>query len=128
MDDTRTSDALVEVLTTLRDTVAGVGESVISTGDGLLVAADADAVHPESIAALAAAALGVGRRLAEQANTGPLRDVVTRCAGGHIMVLAIGDRALLTLVGDEGLDIVGLQRVIPTTIEQLEKLLAADGG
>ncbi|MFD3525141.1 roadblock/LC7 domain-containing protein [Streptomyces sp. NPDC058653] len=128
MDDTRTSDPLVEVLTALRDTVAGVSETVISTGDGLLVAADTDAVLPESIAALAAAALGVGRRLAEQTNTGSLRDVVTRCAGGHIMVLAIGDRALLTLIGDEGLDVAGLQRVIPTTIEQLEKLLAADAG
>lgn len=128
MDDTRTSDPLVEVLTGLRDTVAGVSETVISTGDGLLVAADTGVVLPESIAALAAAVLGVGRRLAEQAGTGSLRDVVTRCAGGHIMVLAIGDRALLTVIGDEGLDLVGLQRVIPTTIEQLEKLLAVDAG
>ncbi|MFD7591237.1 dynein regulation protein LC7, partial [Kitasatospora sp. NPDC059811] len=53
---------LVDELKSLRDRVMGISESVISTTDGLLVAADTAAVHPESAAALSAAMLGLGRR------------------------------------------------------------------
>ena len=126
MPGTAAPDPLTDVLTALRETVMGMSESVVSTADGLLVAADADTSHPESVAALAAACLGLGRRMAQQAGSGPLREVVTRCAGGHIVVFAIGDRALLTVIGDEGLDTATLQREAPAAIEQLGKLLAAD--
>lgn len=123
MPETSSPDPLTDVLVSLRDRVMGVSESVISTADGLLVAADADSIHPESVAALAAAALGLGKRMAQQAGVGALREVVTRCGAGHVVVLAIGDRSLLTVLGDEGLDIAALQRESPATIEQLAKLL-----
>jgi uncharacterized protein len=126
MHDTTSTEPLVEILTTLRDEVMGVSESVLSTGDGLLVAADADGVHPESIAALAAATLGLGRRMAEQTKAGPLREVVIRCSGGQVINLAVGERALLTILGDDGLDLAALQRVLPAAVEQLAKILDAD--
>ncbi|MET7680569.1 roadblock/LC7 domain-containing protein [Streptomyces sp. NPDC005423] len=126
MHDTTSPEPLVAILTSLRDEVMGVSESVLSTGDGLLVAADADAVHPESIAALAAATLGLGRRMAEQTKAGSLREVVIRCSGGHVINLAVGDRALLTILGDDGLDLPSLQRALPAAVEQLAKILDAD--
>lgn len=61
---------LVDELHALRDRVMGVGESVISTADGMLVAADTATVHPESAAALAAAMLGLGRRTAAEFGVG----------------------------------------------------------
>ncbi|WP_369035901.1 MULTISPECIES: roadblock/LC7 domain-containing protein [Streptomyces] len=117
---------LTGILTSLRDRVMGVSESVLSTVDGLLVVADTDTAHPESIAALAAATLGVSRRIAEQANVGVLREVVARCGAGHVIVLAVGERALLTVMGDDGLDIAAFQRESPATVEELTKVLAAD--
>lgn len=119
-------DSLTGILTSLRERVMGVSESVLSTVDGLLVVADADTVHPESVAALAAATLGVGRRMADTAGVGVLREVVARCGSGHVIVLAVGDRALLTVKGDDGLDLVAFQRESPATVEQLNKVLAAD--
>ncbi|GAA3857578.1 hypothetical protein GCM10023084_09160 [Streptomyces lacrimifluminis] len=120
------SAQLTDILISLRDRVMGVSESVLSTVDGLLVVADADTVHPESVAALAAATLGVSRRIAEQAKIGALREVVARCGSGHVIVLAVGERALLTVVGDDGLDIATFQRESPATVEELTKVLAAD--
>ncbi|WP_327063636.1 roadblock/LC7 domain-containing protein [Kitasatospora purpeofusca] len=114
---------LVDELHALRDRVMGVGESVISTADGMLVAADTATVHPESAAALAAAMLGLGRRTAAEFGVGGLRDVVTRCNGGYVVVLAIGEQALLVILGDEGLDVVGLHRESPATVRRLGELL-----
>ncbi|MFF7140683.1 MULTISPECIES: roadblock/LC7 domain-containing protein [Streptomyces] len=119
-------EPLVEVLTALREQVMGVNETVISTVDGLLVASDADAVQPESIAALSAATHSLGRRMAQEAGGGELRDVSTRSAGRHVVIQAIGERALLTVLGDDGLDLAGLQREIHSTVEQLAKILEAD--
>ena len=117
---------LTEILTSLRDRVMGISESVLSTVDGLLVVHDTDSVHPESVAALAAATLGVGRRMADQAGVGTLREVVARCGSGHVIVMAVGDRALLTVMGDDGLDIPTFQRESPATVEELNRALAAD--
>ncbi|MFC8433653.1 roadblock/LC7 domain-containing protein [Streptomyces sp. NPDC057253] len=117
---------LVDILASLRDRVLGVSESVLSTADGLLVVADVDSVHPESVAALAAATLGVGRRMADQGGAGPLREVIVRGGTGHVVVTAVGDRALLTLICDEGLDLAAFQRESPAVVEELGKVLAAD--
>ncbi|MFI1353765.1 roadblock/LC7 domain-containing protein [Streptomyces sp. NPDC020898] len=117
---------LTDILISLRDRVMGVSESVLSTVDGLLVTADADSVHPESVAALAAATLGVSRRMADQAGVGALREVIARCGSGHVIVMAVGERALLTVMGDDGLDIAAFQRESPATVEELTKALAAD--
>ncbi|MFJ8039464.1 roadblock/LC7 domain-containing protein [Kitasatospora sp. NPDC096147] len=114
---------LVGELQSLRDRVMGISESVISTADGLLVAADTAGVHPESASALSAAMLGLGRRTAAEFGVGGLRDVVTRCSGGYVVVLAIGDQALLMVLGDEGLDIAGLHRESAATVRRLGELL-----
>ncbi|MFC9428272.1 MULTISPECIES: roadblock/LC7 domain-containing protein [unclassified Streptomyces] len=118
--------SLVDVLASLRERVMGASESVLSTADGLMVAADTDTLQPESVAALAAATLGLGQRMAQQADAGALRDVVIRCAAGQIIVLAVGDRALLSILGDEGMDIVALKREAPALVEELVKLLEGD--
>lgn len=115
--------ALVDELKSLRERVMGISESVISTADGLLVAADTATVHPESASALSAAMLGLGRRTAAEVGLGGLRDVVTRCNGGYVVVLAIGEQALLMVLGDEGLDVAGLHREAPASIRRLGGLL-----
>ncbi|WP_328914462.1 MULTISPECIES: roadblock/LC7 domain-containing protein [unclassified Streptomyces] len=118
-------EALVASLKSLRERVVGVNETVISTSDGLLVAADTVAVQPESVAALAAASLGLGRRTAAEVGLGGLRDVVTRCNGGYVVVLAVGDHALLVILADEGLDLPGLHRESRATVDRLLSLLGA---
>lgn len=117
------ASAVVDELKSLRANVVGIAECVVSTADGLLVAADTATVHPESVAALAAASLGLGRRAAAEVGLGGLRDVITRCNGGYVVVLAIGEAALLVIIGDEGLDVPTLHRESPAAIERLGGLL-----
>jgi len=126
MSEVHQSEPLVEVLTALREGVMGVSETVVSTVDGLLVAADVDAVHAESMAALAAANYSLARRMAHEAGGAGLRDVTTRSADRHVVVLAVNDRALLTVVGDDGLDVTRLQREVHLTLENLAKILESD--
>ncbi|MEU6603728.1 roadblock/LC7 domain-containing protein [Streptomyces shenzhenensis] len=126
MPEIHQPEPLVEVLTALREGVMGVSETVISTVDGLLVAADVDAVHAESIAALSAATHSLAHRMAHEAGGTGLRDVTTRSADRHVVVLAINDRALLTILGDDGLDLIRLQHDIHTTLAHLAKILKGD--
>ncbi|GAA1121923.1 MULTISPECIES: roadblock/LC7 domain-containing protein [Kitasatospora] len=87
------------------------------------MAADTVAAHPESAAALSAVMLGLGRRTAAEAGLGGLRDVVTRCTGGYVVVLVVSERALLMILGDEGPDIAGLHRESPASIRRPSELL-----
>ena len=118
-------EKLVDELKALRERVMGITESVISTADGLLVAGDTVSVQPESVAALAAASLALGRRTAAEVGLGGLRDVVARANGGYVVVMSIGDHALLAVLGDEGLDIAALHRECPASVDRLDKLLTA---
>lgn len=124
MDQQTSSEALVSELKSLRERVMGVTESIIATNDGLLVAADVAAAHPESLAALASATVALGRRTALQAGIGGLRDVVNRSDAGYVVYTAIGEYALLVVAGDEGLDLAGLRRESIAAIDRLGGLLA----
>ncbi|MFK0154798.1 roadblock/LC7 domain-containing protein [Streptomyces sp. NPDC090499] len=120
------NDPVQDILVSLRDRVMGVRESTLATVDGLVVAGDTDKTHPESMAALAAAAISLGHRLADQGDTGTLRQLTARCSAGHVIVTAVGTRALLAVITDEGVDGLAFDREIPTVIEDLKKVLAND--
>ncbi|HEV2637444.1 MAG TPA: roadblock/LC7 domain-containing protein [Actinocrinis sp.] len=120
-------EAVVGELRSLRERIAGITDTVVAAADGMLVAADSNGIHPESIAALGSVALGLAKRTAATVGLGSLREVVTRCQSGFVVVYAIGDEALLILLGDEGLNTVGLHAQSRHTIEQLGKLLNVSG-
>lgn len=110
-------------LRSLRDQVPGVLETAVAAVDGLLVTADTDGARPEALAALAAATLGLGKRTGLEVGMGRLREVVIRCGGGHVIVYAIQDEALLVVLGDEGLDVPTLHVASRRTVERLSMLL-----
>ncbi|MER6078036.1 roadblock/LC7 domain-containing protein [Streptomyces sp. NPDC001833] len=120
------NDPVQDILVSLRDRVMGVRETTLATVDGLVVASDTDKTQPESMAAVASAALSLGHRLADQGDTGTLRQLTAQCSGGHVIVTAVGTRALLAVVTDEGVDGLAFDREIPTVVENLKKILAND--
>ncbi|MBC3839732.1 dynein regulation protein LC7 [Streptacidiphilus sp. 4-A2] len=115
--------SLVDELRSLRERVMGLSESAVSTADGLLVVADTATTQPESLAALSAAALGLGKRTAHEVGIGRIRDVTTHCSSGYCVVLAIGEQALLVILGDEGMDLAALHSEAPATVRRLAALL-----
>ena len=116
-------EEVIGELKLLRERIAGITDSVVAAADGMLVAADSTGIHPESIAALGSVALGLAKRTAATVGLGDLREVVTRCQSGYVVVYAIGENALLILLGDEGLNTVALHAQSRHTVEQLAKLL-----
>jgi len=120
-------DALLAEMRSLRDRVVGIADTALASRDGLIIRADTGDIDPEYLAAMAAAALGLGRRMASEVGKGALHEIVTRSSGGYVATYAVGPTALLVLVGDAGLDSVRLHRESQITIKNLELLLAGDG-
>ncbi|MFC4586083.1 roadblock/LC7 domain-containing protein [Sphaerisporangium corydalis] len=118
--------AVLAELQALREKATGVTESAVASVDGLLVTADTDGARPEALAALAAATLGLGKRTGHEVGMGELREVVVRCGGGHVVVYAIRQEALLVVLGDEGLDVPRLHLDSRPTVERLGELLAGE--
>jgi uncharacterized protein len=119
-------DALLAEMRALRDRVVGIADTALASRDGLIIRADTGDIDPQYLAAMAAAALGLGHRMAAEVGKGSLHEVVTRSSGGYVATYAVGPTALLVLVGDAGLDSVRLHRESQVTIKKLELLLAGD--
>jgi predicted regulator of Ras-like GTPase activity (Roadblock/LC7/MglB family) len=90
-------EILVEIRR-LREQLPGVHGSLVASLDGLLVAADMGRQDAETLAALAAANLAVGRRVAGTAGYGELTETLVTALGGHVATYSAGPRALLTVL------------------------------
>ncbi|MEU8266797.1 roadblock/LC7 domain-containing protein [Sphaerisporangium sp. NPDC049002] len=119
-------EAVLAELRALRERTTGVLETAVASVDGLLVSADTEGARPEVLAALSAAALGLGKRTGHEVGMGELREVVIRCRGGYIVVYAVGQEALLVVLADEGLDVARLHIESRPTVERLGALLAGE--
>ncbi|MFD5269650.1 roadblock/LC7 domain-containing protein [Streptomyces sp. NPDC058335] len=69
--------------------------------DGFVLAQDMPGVQPEGLAALTAAALGVGHRMVDLTARGEFRELLVRGAGGYVATYAAGPSAILTLLADD---------------------------
>lgn len=117
-------EALALEMRGLREQVTGITDTAVAAADGLLIAADtADSIEPESLAALAAAGLGLARRTAEATARGVLRQTVTYGSHGCAAFYAVGDTALMVVLGDEGMDIDRLHRATQPTLRRIDSIL-----
>ncbi|MEW2046753.1 roadblock/LC7 domain-containing protein [Streptomyces sp. NPDC005476] len=94
----------------LRLRVPELTGALAAGADGLVLAQDMPDVQPEGLAALTAAALGVGRRMVDLAARGEFRELLVRGAGGYLTAYAAGPSAVLTLLADDRIDIGRLHR------------------
>ncbi|MFI7408941.1 roadblock/LC7 domain-containing protein [Streptomyces sp. NPDC049627] len=115
----------------LREQVTGITDTAVAAADGLLIAADtADSIDPEGLAALAAAGLGLARRTSEVTSRGRLRRTVTYGSHGCAALYAVGDTALMVVLGDEGMDVDHLNRATQSALQRIDLILtdkAAEG-
>ena len=98
--------SIMAELRELRIRQVAVQGSVVASTDGMIIAHDlaetnAYGVEPETLAALAAANLGLSQRIADTASHGELRATVISGAFGHVATYAAGDYALLTVLARE---------------------------
>jgi predicted regulator of Ras-like GTPase activity (Roadblock/LC7/MglB family) len=96
-------------LAALRHQVTGVRGCVIAGVDGLLILHDTlSGPEPHDIAALSAGAHGISRTCGAALQQGGFHEVTIRNEGGYLSVYAVGELALLAVIGDSGLNIARL--------------------
>lgn len=114
------TEALAEELQKLSCQMAGITGVVLATVDGLVVAADTrEDVDPELLAALAAATLALGRRTVQVGDQGAFGQIAAYGTAGCVVVLAVGETAVLAVLGDEGLDLALLARESAAMAERI---------
>ncbi|MGM1058329.1 roadblock/LC7 domain-containing protein [Saccharothrix sp. Mg75] len=98
-------EALGELLGTVRAAVDGVDGLVVTSRDGIVIAADLGPgmPHPEDtadqVAAMAAASAGIGYRFVQASNLGRLQGVVLEGDRGCVGVQPLSGTLLLVLLG-----------------------------
>jgi predicted regulator of Ras-like GTPase activity (Roadblock/LC7/MglB family) len=111
----------------LRERVVGITDVLVASADGLLIAADTgESESVEGLAALTAAALSIARRAGSTASKGLLRHTTARFSDGFLVAQAIGEMALLGVLGDAGLDVRRLHIEAQGSAERIGDLLAAE--
>ncbi|MDG4827556.1 roadblock/LC7 domain-containing protein [Asanoa sp. WMMD1127] len=118
-----TDRAIAAALRTLREVPDVVG-SVLAGPDGLLIASDVDRVEPDTIAAMAAATVGLGRRFAETVGLGNHRETVIQADGGCLVSYAAG-AALLTVVAMPQANLALVHRFARQVAQRLGLLVEA---
>lgn len=92
----------------LRADIPGVAAALAASADGLVLAADAPDLEPDSFAALTAAATAVGMRLTEAAGQGDFRELLVRGESGAVALYAAGPDCVLTVLAAPAADLPAL--------------------
>ena len=117
-------DALLAEMRALQEKVTGITGTALASRDGLIVREDTGGVDPDNLAALAATWLALAQRMSTEVGQGTLRETMTRSSGGSVTIYAIGTRAVLVIIGDEGLDTVRLHRESRPALDAIRTLIA----
>jgi hypothetical protein len=86
------------ILRSLVDSLPGVRGALVASVDGRPVAAVLPDHEPASTAAIVAASLGLGERLADLAGDGSLQEIVVRSGSGYVVIYAVAERGVLTVL------------------------------
>lgn len=90
--------AAYDSLARLRTTVPGVRGALVASVDGRPYAAYLPDHDEESTAAIVAASLGLGHRLADLTGEGDVSEIVVRSSSGYVVIYAVGERGVLTVL------------------------------
>jgi hypothetical protein len=108
----------------LHSTSPDIVASAVGSVDGLAIAsALPDGVEEDRVAAMSAAMLSLGERIAAELGRGSLDQVYIKGAEGYVILISVGDEAVLTGLAREqarlGLIFLDMRRAA----EDLKKLL-----
>jgi uncharacterized protein len=128
MDEPR-SDSLTQLsteLASLRERIPGVRGCIVVGVDGLLLFQDGTTGQdPHDLAALAAAAFGIGRQTGAVLKQGPHRDTTIHSDHGYYAIYSVNDSTLLGFIGESGLNLARLHMEFRASAERIDQALRA---
>src|SRR5438445_12674832 len=96
-------DALKNHLETLRNSIPELRGVLLASNEGLPVAHSlSNGGDPNRVAAMAAAASSLGRRISESMSSGTLGEVSIQAEEGALFVYSAGSKAVLAVISPQG--------------------------
>jgi len=92
-------------LSTLRASLPHLRGVLVASVDGLPVAQDVRGIDPAGVAAMAATAAGLGKRLIEDFQLGEFAESVVRAERGYFVVYSAGGTAVLACIAEDGINL-----------------------
>jgi predicted regulator of Ras-like GTPase activity (Roadblock/LC7/MglB family) len=97
------TDRIVERLRNLQMSTPDIEASALVSVDGLAIASALPAgVEEDRVAAMSAAMLSLGERIASELGRGALDEVYVKGERGYVILTAVGEDAVLTMMARAG--------------------------
>ncbi len=97
------TDQMVARLRDLQASTADIEASAVVSVDGLIMASSLPAdVEEDRVSAMSAAMISLGERIAGELGRGTLDQVYIRGNHGYVVLMSIGEEAVLTALAREG--------------------------
>ncbi|MCS7282796.1 MAG: roadblock/LC7 domain-containing protein [Anaerolineae bacterium] len=97
------TDRLVDRLRNLQMSTPDIEASALVSVDGLAIASALPAgVEEDRVAAMSAAMLSLGERIASELGRGSLDEVYVKGERGYVILTAVGEEAVLTVMARSG--------------------------
>jgi len=118
------TELMVERLRDLQSTTPEIEASAVVSVDGLIMASSLPAgVEEDRVSAMSAAMLSLGERIASELGRGLLDQVYVRGKEGYVILMSVGEEAVLTTLVREGAKLGLIFLDMRRTADDLEKLV-----
>ena len=100
------SEILNNTLMTLRGSMPELRGALVATADGLPIAQSfSDATDANRVAAMAATALGLGKRINDTLGAGDLSEMSVSGLDGQVFIYSVGTKGALAVVAPAGVNL-----------------------
>jgi predicted regulator of Ras-like GTPase activity (Roadblock/LC7/MglB family) len=118
------TELMVDRLRDLQSTTPEIEASAVVSVDGLIMASSLPAgVEEDRVSAMSAAMLSLGERISTELGRGLLDQVYIKGNGGYVILMSVGDEAVLTTLVREGAKLGLIFLDMRRTADDLEKLV-----
>ncbi|MGD8822026.1 MAG: roadblock/LC7 domain-containing protein [Anaerolineales bacterium] len=118
------TELMVDRLRDLQASSPDVEASAVVSVDGLTIASALPSdVEEDRVSAMSAAMLSLGERIANELGRGSLDQVYIRGKNGFVVLMSVGDEAVLTVLARDGAKLGLLFLDMRRSTEDLSKLL-----
>lgn len=117
---------LSDILLSLHDSLPDFRGSLIASTDGLPIAHTlATDEEVNSVAAMAAAALGLGKRIAQTLHADSLNEMQITGTSSQIFIYAAGNKGILALMAKKGSNVGLIHMEARNAVNEISKVLEA---
>ncbi|MBZ0279614.1 MAG: roadblock/LC7 domain-containing protein [Anaerolineae bacterium] len=118
------TELMVDRLRDLQSTTPEIEASAVVSVDGLIMASSLPAgVEEDRVSAMSAAMLSLGERISTELGRGLLEQVYIRGKEGYVILMSVGEEAVLTTLVREGAKLGLIFLDMRRTADDLEKLV-----